>query len=367
LAFAFPDDFVNKKISPHPHDGKNKDTKILFLTNEYYTGKFNPISGRDLTPHYSILHNRKIKMRKNLSIVLFFILIIKANCQINMSDSTVQIIAYWDKDETQSYIISNEKIKIQGNDTISREYSKYEVDITIQDSTEHGYVLNWFYHDYLIETENDLIKKISSIIEDMNVQIKTNELGAFVEVINWEDIKDFIFQGTAMLKEELKNIPNMDRIISLMENMYGSKQAIEASAINEILQFHFFHGLQYKLLEEYSYDAQLTNMFGGDPFDAKVDFWLDEINNDDNNSILRMHQTVDSVQLTNETFKYLTKMAETTNSPPPKREEFPSLHNDTWTASRIHGSGWILYSIQTKEVTAEDVLQIEECIIDLKE
>jgi len=290
----------------------------------------------------------------------------RVNCQIYIADSTTQVIAYWNKDEIQTYIISNVKLKIQGGDTIARDFTKYEVDITIQDSTKNGYLINWFYHDYKVETDNELIKKLSSIIEDMNVQIKTDDLGVFVEVVNWEEIRDFIFKGTLMLKNELKDIPNIDKVITQMESMYNSKQAIEASAINEILQFHYFHGLKYKLLEDYSYDNKLINMFGGEPFDAKVNFWLDEINYDDNNAVYRMHQSVDSVQLTNGTFDYLTKMAETMQTPTPRREEFPYLNNEIWTASRIHGSGWPLYSIQTKEVTAENVIQIEECIIDLK-
>jgi hypothetical protein len=305
-------------------------------------------------------------MRKTLTAGLLLLLIMRVNCQIYIADSTTQVIAYWDKDEKQTYIISNEKLKIQGGDTIARDFTKYEVDITIQDSTENGYLINWFYHDYKVETDNELIKKLSSIIEDMNVHIKTDDFGVFVEVVNWEEIRDFIIKGTSMLKNELKDIPNIDKVITQMENMYNSKQAIEASAINEILQFHYFHGLKYKLLEDYSYDNKLTNMFGGEPFDAKVNFWLDEINYDDNNAVYRMNQSVDSVKFTNETFDYLTKMAETMQTPTPRREEFPYLHNEIWIASRIHVSGWPLYSIQTKEVTAENVIQIEECIIDLK-
>ena len=305
-------------------------------------------------------------MKRILSTGLLLLLIMRVNCQINIADSTTQVIGFWDINEKQTYLVSNEKLKIQEDDTISREFTKYEVDITIQDTIENGYLINWFYRDYEVETDNELIKKLSSVIEDMNVQIKTDDLGIFVEVVNWEEIRDYIIKGTSMLKDELKTIPNMDKLVTQWENMYNSKQAIEAGAINEILQFHYFHGLKYKLWEDYTYDNKLANMFGGEPFDAKVTFWLDEINDEDNNAIYRMHQSVDSVQLTNETFKYLTKMAETMQTPPPKREEFSYLHSETRTASRIHGTGWPIYSIQTREITTENVIQIEECIIELK-
>jgi|GEM_PF-5327359 len=55
--------------------------------------------------------------------------------QINPADSTAQVVGYWDLNEKQSYIITEEKLKIQGTDTLSREYEKYAVDITIVDAT----------------------------------------------------------------------------------------------------------------------------------------------------------------------------------------------------------------------------------------
>ena len=51
----------------------------------------------------------------------------------------------------------------------------------------------------------------------------------------------------------------------------------------------------------------------------------------------------------------------------PERKDFPSLTNETYTASRIHGeTGWIIYSIETKEVKAEETTNIEERIIEIK-
>jgi hypothetical protein len=51
----------------------------------------------------------------------------------------------------------------------------------------------------------------------------------------------------------------------------------------------------------------------------------------------------------------------------PPRNEFPSLTNKTNTASRIHGeTGWVIYSIVTKEITAEETTNIEEIIIEIK-
>ena len=286
--------------------------------------------------------------------------------QINMNDSTAQVIGYWDMNEKQSYIVTQEKFKIKDSDTTSREFYKYAVDMTIVDSTANSYVIDWFYKDYEIQSDNEIIQKLASITEDMTVRVRTDELGAFQEVINWKEVRDYILKGTKLLKKETKNIPNMDKFIKQLEGMYSTKESIELGAVKEMQQYYTFHGAKYELGEEYNADMQAANLYGGDPFDMKVTVWLDELNPDDNNFIIRMQQTIDSEQLTKATFDYLVNMAETMKTPAPKKEDIPPLTNDTWTASRIHGSGWIIYSIETKEVKAEGVTNIEERIIEIQ-
>jgi hypothetical protein len=283
-----------------------------------------------------------------------------------MVDSTVQAVGYWDMNEKQSYFVSLEKLKIAQNDTTSRDFFQYAVDITVVDSNASSYTLDWFYHDFNIQTNNDFINKVSSIAEDMTITIKTDELGVFKEVVNWEEIQAYIYNGISLLRTESENLPNVDQIIEQLKGLYSSKEMIEAAAIKEIRQFYTFHGGKYKLGKEITANMKVNNLYGKDPFDAELQVSLDEINVEDNNSIIRMKQTVDSEQLTKSTFEYLTRMATTMGVSPPEWEEFPVLINETWTASRIHGSGWLIYSIETKEVSTENALNIEERIIEIQ-
>ena len=59
-------------------------------------------------------------------------------------------------------------------------------------------------------------------------------------------------------------------------------------------------------------------------------------------------------------------MAKTMNTELPRREDMKELKNETLTASRIHGTGWVLYSIQTTTITSDDSTLIEERIIEIK-
>ena len=51
---------------------------------------------------------------------------------------------------------------------------------------------------------------------------------------------------------------------------------------------------------------------------------------------------------------------------PPARDELKDLKNDVQTASRIHGSGWPIYSVQTKTVTDGSNTSIKERVIEIK-
>lgn len=307
-----------------------------------------------------------MKKKKTLIIGILLIFSIQLFGQISVKDSTVQVIGYWSKLEKQSYDVSFEKLKIKNKDTISRELMKYEVDIKVIDSTENSYISEWHYKNFKIDTKNELVKKLTSLSEDITVLIKTDELGAFIEVVNWENVRDYLNKVAKELKTELKDVPNSDKIIDNIIKTYNSKKSIEANAIKDALQFYSFYGVKYKLDEEIKGNLTVLNNFGGKPFDNEVKLSLDEINAEEGNSIIRMKQTVDSKQLTDETYKYLKKIG-TFGKNIPKREDFPALTNETYTASRIHGdTGWIIYSIETKEIKAEETTNIEERIIEIK-
>ena len=214
--------------------------------------------------------------------------------QISVKDSTVQVIGYWEKQEMQSYNISYEKFKIKSKDTISRELIKYEVDIKIIDSTETSYTVEWFYKNYSIDTKNELVRKLTSIANDISVKIKTDEFGAFIEIVNWEEVRDYLRKVTEKLKDELKDIPNYTKIIANVMSIYSTKESIEANAIKDAIQFYQFHGVKYSLGEELEGKLETSNNFGGKPFETDVRYGLDEINEIDGNSIFRSNQIINS-------------------------------------------------------------------------
>jgi hypothetical protein len=301
-----------------------------------------------------------------LLISLLALIAPKCMSQINITDSTFQAVTYWNKGETQQYDFKTHKIKIKGADTTSKETTTYNVEVLVLDSTEKNYTVQWTYKNISTSDPNPVIQKLTTMNKDMKVIFKTDEVGIFLEVVNWKEIKDFIGKALQTITKDFEKVPEMKSVLAQLEKVYSTKEGIENGAIKDIQQFHSFYGVKYKLGEVIEGKLQLANMFGGKPFDADFDVYLDEINTEDDNVILRSAQEVNKEQLTNETFAYLVKMAENMKVEKPKRSDLKDLKNEILIASRIHGSGWIVYSIKTTTINSGDITNIEECEIEIK-
>ncbi len=305
-------------------------------------------------------------MTKKILAAAFMLLSAAAFGQINTADSTAQVITYWEKGEKQNYSVTHEKVKLKGVDTTSRELTTYDVEIEVLDQTDTSYTVQWVYKNLKTTHENPVVQRIMNITQDMRVVFRTSELGAFMEVLNGEEIKDYISKAALALKNEFKTLPEMDKVLAQIEATYSSKKAIESASIKDILQFHTFHGAKYKLGEILEAQIKVPNIYGEEPFDSEVTLYLDEIDEEDNNFIMRATEEINQEQLTAATFSYLTTLAKNINANPPKREDIENLKNEILTASRIHGTGWIVYSVQTTTVSSGDQSDVEERIIEIK-
>jgi hypothetical protein len=305
-------------------------------------------------------------MKKKLLSTLFLATGLTTFGQINIADSTAQVITYWDKGEKQNYSVTTKKIKLKGTDTASKDITTYDVEITVLNQADKSYTIQWLYKDIKTNSTNQTIQKLMNITQDMKVIFKTDELGAFTEVVNWKEIRDYIQKATTSLSKEFAVILEMDKLLKQIAVTYSSKEAVESAAIKDIRQFHTFHGAKYKLGEVLKGQLKVPNLLGTEPFDSDFTIYLSEINEADNNFIMRATQEVNKEQLTNATFDYLIKMANIMKIKSPKREDLKDLKNETLTASRIHGTGWIVYSVQTTTVTSDNLTNIEERIIELK-
>lgn len=303
------------------------------------------------------------------AVITLLLQIVFVSCfygQINMQDSTSQVVGYWRIGESLTLSITDTKYNLKNGDSTNVHFLKYEVDVTIKDSTDSNYLIEWDYKNYEVTSQNPIITKVMESAADIKVLIKTDAFGSVLEVVNWEEVRDYIKEQSEELRNEFGDLPQINGILTKMMSIYSTKEAVENNAIKDAMQYYAYHGRQYKLNEEVAGNVKMVNNYGGEPFDSEMTVILEMIDEERGESIIKLNQVIDSKQLTDATYSYL-KRSGVFGDELVARDEFPSLSNEIWIGSVVHSySGWVTYSIETREVVTENHIAIEERVIELK-
>lgn len=288
---------------------------------------------------------------KSFLLSLFLLLLFyQSNAQIS-----VQTIGYWDKNESYEFEGSYKNYRVTGKDTIYKSDMTYDVQVNIKDSTADAYQVEWLYKNHQFLRGDKMAELISDPNDSVKIVFTTDELGAFNDVLNMDELLLYYKNKFETLERENKDV-EFKTILKAMKIKFEDQNFIKNNAYKDLLTYYFFHGAKYDLNEEYSGNLQTGNNFGGASFDTDISIWLDEIDEENNTYVMRSYQKIDSIQLKKSVAKQLKMPI----------EEVPELSNETYIANRIHGSGWTTYMISTKTVESNGVKNIEEYILQMK-
>lgn len=62
--------------------------------------------------------------------------------------------------------------------------------------------VEWYYKNFKTDSQNVPVQKIMSIAKDIKVVYRTDELGIFVEVVNWKEIRDYIHNVMDVMQKD---------------------------------------------------------------------------------------------------------------------------------------------------------------------
>lgn len=241
---------------------------------------------------------------KTKLLFLFLISALGINAQINMEDSTVQAIMYWDMNESYNYRITQSTLEEKGGNITKNDSIAYDVKVSIIDSTATSYTIKWEFSNYYAKGLN-LMPQLKKLLEEKKFIYKTNELGEFEELVNWEEIRDNLLETTkettkALLANKSQAIDEatLNKVLKATEGLLSSKEYIENKAIEPVQIFHTFMGGAYQLGEMLESEIEVPNVINPQkPLIAQAAVWLDEIAEEDNFYVLRYRQMVDEEQL----------------------------------------------------------------------
>lgn len=279
------------------------------------------------------------------------------------SDSLVQLVAYWELGDKFSYNTSTTKSQIVGKDTTVVEY---ETDITTYEvvaADDKMYRLRYTTSNE--SSNNPLYAPVYDVIHKLTalspIEFETDELGSFQRMLplEWDKLTDaaleeFIngaVEKNDTLKEGKEMFSNMLR--SLIQP--STFQMAYQSSIEETLKYH---GLQYKIGEEYSYQYESPNLFvpDGNTITMNCVYWIDEDSTDEEFLTILSYQEADQDDFKETVKTMLKNVIGSAGEDIPEEELEKAIASmdvsiTTNGVARFHlGSGWPIYYYQKKDV-----------------
>ena len=174
-----------------------------------------------------------------------------------------------------------------------------------------------------------------------------------------EELEKGYKKSMALLKKEFSGFDkDASPMLKQLEALYANKASIENGATKDIKQFYNFHGGAYTLNEVLEGDLKVDNLFGGEPFDAKVYVELTDIYNEDEYVILMMEQYVDKQQLSDLIVDVGESLTNKKISEDLKKD-IENIEHSIILTSSIHSTGWPLYSMQVTEINIKNKKEVE--------
>lgn len=208
----------------------------------------------------------------------------------------VPFVAYWEVGDSYNFQVDKVKKAWKVGKQSKNDSSSYVVNFEVIDSTETSYTIDWTYETTLIsdldlndEVNAQLITKLNPY-KYTSVKYKTTEVGAFVEILNWEEISEMMKTALDIVIEEKskgENSAEMKEALKPFRAMFETKAGIEQVLLKELQYFHFPFGFEFDQNTPLDYEDELPNVLGGKPLRADARLAVESVNFEDNFAVLK--------------------------------------------------------------------------------
>lgn len=209
----------------------------------------------------------------------------KANEAKDNADSTINVIAYFCKNDTMKYQRTQRKFVIQGNDTVKNELKlNEEFMIIVRDSTPNGYKMEFiplkeeFDSTQNEEFDSNIINSLSNKFKNQRAIFTTDEYGVVKGIDNWKEIRDRLKDCIKTLMDSLyskdlsiDSFMPRSRFEPLLLLTYSTEEGI-MKAYDELSMLFSLHGSSFNIgrtvVDETEKDSCVTTVLVGyEPYD----------------------------------------------------------------------------------------------------
>ena len=226
-----------------------------------------------------------------------------------MPDSTVQVIAYWDKGDVMVYNCKETKsATLDGVDQGTRTGTEKHI-FEVTDATENAYVLKLSFDDVMSTpvSEGATNEVAERLAENYWFETRTNELGTVQDVTNQEAAIEAcramipVMTDRVLSKytpEELKEegTSREDLIQGFTEGLC-TEAFMEGLCLKDVVPMLFFHGARFKLDQQITVRQRIGGILGDYELDLDWAFWAESNECSEDYVIIRSYVEADKETL----------------------------------------------------------------------
>ncbi len=208
-------------------------------------------------------------MKFYLSLFLVFSVVLNVSCQPDTN--FVPVAAYWNVGDIHDFSVIKVKRKWIGKTLAQDDSSNYNAHFLVIDADSSSYTIQWSLKNYLFDRLQlpDQSRLKLQKYDSIRVVYKTDQFGAFREIINWRDLSkminemtDELIQAIGETKAEAREVrKSLQPLISVFSTQRGMEQLV----FNELLMMHFPYGKQYEKGKRYYYTEEIPIMVNSAP------------------------------------------------------------------------------------------------------
>lgn len=304
---------------------------------------------------------------KYLLFVIFTLASFLGNTQVDKPDSTASCVAYWEKGEKKTFLITHAKEKNVPGKTPSNSSLTYEAYVVILDSSSSGYKVQWtFQLPAVFKAKNPSLAGLLPVFDGLKIIFKTTEEGAFIELLNWEEVRDaFVKMMEVSLPKRLDSAGKV--ALEKSKAVFNSKEMVESSMINEIKIFHLPYGFKYSTtaIKEIT---EIASPFGSEPLPASQVSQVTELDPKQDYFKLAIKEDIDKEGAAR-LFEALLKKVDMSQDSisVEERKIISSIEISDYKEYQISQStGWVKKVIYKRTVKSSEMSQVDSYVIEMK-
>lgn len=276
------------------------------------------------------------------------------------TENSVPVVAYWQKTDVKKLSITRTTKKTEAGKTTVFNTNTCEAQLKIVDSTTEGYTIDWTYKDAGTAAKNSPeLSGITSLFTNLNIRYKTDDVGSFKELVNYEEVKKFLYTAMDALFQLAKDTSGINMINTEFKKILSSRESLQQLLLRDISLYHTAYGVEYSFTPQTG-ETSLPNFLGGEPWPAQLSLKLSQLKTKEDFAQVQMNQEIDQEKAAIIMKQFISRIAASQGKEVPK-DALPSVliikdHNEF---DIVLSSGWIKRAYMKRMARSGDVEKVD--------